>query len=128
MGILQRRQPFDPGDRHTSPRHTGPAAGVPDGRDARSHRDRSDGHRDLAADARAAAMTPTPVGVGARALLVAARADNAELEALLRGLGYQPVLIKGTDQVAGVRDPVSLCLIDLRQNGEALRSARAVRS
>jgi len=71
---------------------------------------------------------PHVVPSGSRALLVAGRSDHAELEALLRGLGYQPVLVKGADQVAAVRDPVSLCLIDLRQNGEALRSARAVRT
>ena len=40
-------------------------------------------------------------------------------------MGYQPVLVSGSEQVAAQRDPVSLCLIDLRQNGEALRSARA---
>jgi two-component system nitrogen regulation response regulator NtrX len=65
---------------------------------------------------------------GSRALLVAGRSDHTELEALLRGLGYQPVLVRGAEQVAAMRDPVSLCLIDLRQNGEALRSARAVRT
>ena len=65
---------------------------------------------------------------GTRALLVAGRSDHAELEALLVGMGYQPVLINGSQQMAALRDPVSLCLIDLRQNGEALRSARAVRA
>src|SRR5438309_4903985 len=128
MGNLQRRNPFDDGDRHATPRKSGPAPRVSAGRDARSDRDRSDRFRDLAADAGSAAMTPHAVPAGSRALLIAGRSDHAELETLLRGLGYQPVLVRGADQVAAVRDPVSLCLIDLRQNGEALRSARAVRT
>jgi DNA-binding NtrC family response regulator len=63
-----------------------------------------------------------------RAILVAARSEHAELEGLLRRVGYQPVIVSGSEQVAALRDPVSLCLIDLRHNGEALRSARAVRT
>jgi len=74
-------------------------------------------------------MSPAPaIQYGTRALLIAGRSDHAELEALLVGMGYQPVLINGAQQMAALRDPVSLCLIDLRQNGEALRSARAVRA
>jgi DNA-binding NtrC family response regulator len=74
-------------------------------------------------------MSPAhAIQAGTRALLVAGRSDHAELEALLIGMGYQPVLINGSQQMAALRDPVSLCLIDLRQNGEALRSARAVRA
>jgi two-component system, NtrC family, nitrogen regulation response regulator NtrX len=68
------------------------------------------------------------VQAGTRAVLVAGRSDHAELEALLRTMGYQPVVVSGSEQMASLRDPVSLCLIDLRQNGEALRSARAVRA
>ena len=65
----------------------------------------------------------------ARALLVAGRSDHAELEALLRGVGYYPLFVDGADQVASMREPVSLCLIDLRETGnEALRSARAFRA
>ena len=69
-----------------------------------------------------------PPQAGTRALLVAGRSDHAELEGLLRGMGYHPVLVSSADQMAALRDPISLCLIDLRQNGEALRSARAVRA
>ena len=73
-------------------------------------------------------IAPHTTAAGTRALLVAGRSDHAELEALLRGMGYQPVLVSGSDQMAALRDPVALCLIDLRQNGEALRSARAARA
>ena len=72
--------------------------------------------------------TATALQTGTRALLLAGRSDHADLEALLRGMGYQPVLVNGSEQMAAMRDPVSLCLIDLRENGEALRSARVVRA
>jgi DNA-binding NtrC family response regulator len=62
------------------------------------------------------------------ALLLSGRHDQHELEMLLRGVGFQPVLVDGADQVTSLRDPVSLCLIDLRENGDAIRSARAFRT
>src|SRR5439155_10044454 len=73
-------------------------------------------------------MSPVQGQQTGRALLVAGRSDHEELEALLRGMGYQTLVVHAADQMAALRDPVSLCLIDLRQNGEALRSARAVRA
>jgi DNA-binding NtrC family response regulator len=62
------------------------------------------------------------------ALLVAGQSERHDLESLLRGIGYAPVAVDSADLVHGVTDPVALCLIDLRQNGEALRTARAVRA
>ena len=47
---------------------------------------------------------------------------------LLRGLGYQAVPVDSADAMNALKEPVSLCLIDLRENGEALRCARAVRA
>jgi len=61
------------------------------------------------------------------ALLVAGRSELPELERLLRGIGYRPMTIDAAD-LAEVHEPVALCLVDLRQNGEALRMARAVRT
>lgn len=61
------------------------------------------------------------------ALMVSARAGQDEVATLLRSLGYEPVAVKGADGVAAHRGPVPLCLIDLQENGEALRVARAVR-
>ena len=52
------------------------------------------------------------------ALLVAGRADHAELEELLRALGYQPVLIRGAEQMAGLRDPVSRGASNRRNDGK----------
>jgi DNA-binding NtrC family response regulator len=62
------------------------------------------------------------------ALVVAGRAEIADLEALLRSMGYLPVPVDSADVVQTVQEPVALCVIDLRQNGEALRTARAVRA
>jgi len=62
------------------------------------------------------------------ALLVAGRSEHHELEALLRSLGFQPLLVAGPDEMPASREPVALCLIDLRENGEAIRSARAFRT
>src|SRR5262249_31346394 len=50
------------------------------------------------------------------------------MEELLRGLGFDPVPIDGSEAANGLRYPVSLCLVDLRQNGEAMKIARAVRT
>ena len=79
-------------------------------------------------------MTPTTYpssvaqGAATRALVVAGRGRHEELEALLRGMGYHTVAVENAESVSAVRDQVSLCLIDLRENGEALRSARAFRA
>lgn len=62
------------------------------------------------------------------AILFAGPDAAQDLEALLLGMGYLPVPLNGADAVSSVREPVALCLLDLRQNGEALRTARAVRS
>lgn len=62
------------------------------------------------------------------ALLVANRAEQADVAVLLRGLGFHAVHVEGADAMAALRQTVSLCLIDLRENGEALRIARTVRA
>jgi two-component system, NtrC family, nitrogen regulation response regulator NtrX len=62
------------------------------------------------------------------ALLVAGQSDIADLESLLRGMGYLPVPVESADMVHTVQEPVALCVIDLRGNGDALRTARAVRA
>jgi DNA-binding NtrC family response regulator len=43
-------------------------------------------------------------------------------------VGFQPLLVAGPDEMPASREPVALCLIDLRENGEAIRSARAFRT
>ena len=62
------------------------------------------------------------------ALLVAGRSEQHDLESLLRGMGYLPVRLDSADLVPSAQESVALCVIDLRQNGEALRTARAVRA
>ena len=62
------------------------------------------------------------------ALLVASRAEQADVAVLLRGLGFNAVQVEGADALNALREPLSLCLIDLRENGDALRVARAVRA
>ncbi len=61
------------------------------------------------------------------ALVVAGPAEQAELDSLLRGMGYLPVPVPSADVAPAVPGPVALCILDLRQNGEALRTARVVR-
>jgi len=62
------------------------------------------------------------------ALLVAGQSEMAGLESMLRGMGYLPLPMESADLVQAVQEPVALCIIDLRGNGEALRTARAVRA
>jgi DNA-binding NtrC family response regulator len=64
----------------------------------------------------------------ATALLATGRSADAGAERVLRELGFDTVHIGGTEEVKDFTEPVSLCLIDLRENGEALRIARAVRA
>jgi DNA-binding NtrC family response regulator len=62
------------------------------------------------------------------ALIFAGSGDLQDLEVLLRELGFTPVPLARADFAHAARDSVALCLIDLRQNGEALRTARLVRT
>lgn len=62
------------------------------------------------------------------ALLVAEGPTQVDLAAVLRELGYDPLPVSSADRVQAVHEPVALCVIDLRQNGEALRTVRAVRT
>src|SRR5215475_11236846 len=62
------------------------------------------------------------------ALLVASRAEQADVAVLLRGLGFHAVHVASAEAMNALREPLSLCLIDLRENGDALRVARAVRA
>ena len=62
------------------------------------------------------------------ALLVANRSEQADVAVLLRGLGFHALHVEGADAMTALREPVSLCLIDLRENGDALRMARVVRA
>jgi DNA-binding NtrC family response regulator len=74
------------------------------------------------------AATLTAQRVSTTALLVAGKGEEAEFSALLRTVGYEPLLVHSTEAMNGVKAPVSVCLIDLRQNGDAIRMARAIRS
>jgi DNA-binding NtrC family response regulator len=62
------------------------------------------------------------------ALLVVGHSEEPELGALVRGLGFQPLRVDTAEILNGFTDPIALCLLDLRQNGEALRIARTIRS
>ena len=62
------------------------------------------------------------------ALLAAGLSSRDDMEALLRELGFSAVHVDGRDSLRDFTDPVALCLIDLRENGEALRITRAVRA
>ncbi len=73
-------------------------------------------------------MTMTTVSQGLSTALLVASGGHQELETLLRGVGFQPVVVNGSHEVPALRSPVSLCLVDLRANGEAIRSARTFRA
>lgn len=62
------------------------------------------------------------------ALVAASGAVPADVNALLIELGFDAVPIERSDSVADFDEVIALCLVDLRDNGEALRIARAVRS
>jgi len=62
------------------------------------------------------------------ALLVVGHGDEPELGDLVRALGFQPLRVDTAEILRGFSDPVGLCLLDLRQNGEAIRIARTIRS
>jgi DNA-binding NtrC family response regulator len=72
--------------------------------------------------------TSTPAQLASTALLVVGRGDEPELEGLVRALGFQPVRVESAELLNGFSDPIGLCLVDLRQNGEAIRIARMVRN
>lgn len=74
------------------------------------------------------AATLTAQRVSTAALLVAGGDEEAEFSALLRAVGYEPLLVDGVDAMNGLKASVSVALLDLRQNGEAIRMARAIRS
>lgn len=68
------------------------------------------------------------IEISSTALIPSTSAERAEMEDLVRGMGFLPVPVDGTDAATSVRAPVSLCLVDLRQNGEAMKIARVVRA
>jgi DNA-binding NtrC family response regulator len=62
------------------------------------------------------------------ALLIASADARPDLTALLHARGYAAVPVDDVETLQDVRDTVTLCLIDLSRNGEAIRAARAVRT
>ena len=68
------------------------------------------------------------VQTAAIAFFATGREAAADVEALLGELGYDAVPLDTKDSISDFDEPVSLCLVDLRDNGDALRIARAVRA
>jgi two-component system nitrogen regulation response regulator NtrX len=62
------------------------------------------------------------------ALLAARTTSDDGIGEILRELGFDAVQVDGKASVDEFLDPISLCVVDLQENGEALRIARAVRS
>lgn len=62
------------------------------------------------------------------ALLATGRSADAGAEAVLRELGFDTVRVDSSEGIKDFDEPIALCLVDLCQNGDALRVARAVRS
>jgi two-component system, NtrC family, response regulator HydG len=64
----------------------------------------------------------------ATALIAAGKSTQDDFLAILEKLGFSTIPVDGKDALEAITEPVSLCVIDLRDNGDALRIARAVRS
>jgi hypothetical protein len=62
------------------------------------------------------------------ALLATRSTSDDGVSEILRELGFDAVQINGKDSVDDFLEPISLCVVDLQENGDALRIARAVRS
>jgi len=62
------------------------------------------------------------------ALLLARDTEQHDLASLVREMGYEPVRVAAAESAQAIREPVALCIVDLRQNGEALRTVRAIRT
>ncbi|MFN7917512.1 MAG: sigma 54-interacting transcriptional regulator [Vicinamibacterales bacterium] len=73
-------------------------------------------------------ITTTATLAERAALVVAGPAEQEDLAQLLRTMGYLPVPVDSAELAQAVPSSVALCVIDLRQNGEALRTARVVRT
>lgn len=73
-------------------------------------------------------ITTTATLAERAALVVAGPAEQEDLAQLLRTMGYLPVPVDSAELAQAVPASVVLCVIDLRQNGEALRTARVVRA
>ncbi|MDR1989813.1 MAG: sigma 54-interacting transcriptional regulator [Acidobacteriaceae bacterium] len=72
-------------------------------------------------------MTTTTLAT-ATALFIATDTDRSNAATLLKTIGFNPVEVSNVDAVTACRDSVTLCLVDLRANGEALKVVRAVRA
>ena len=62
------------------------------------------------------------------AVLATGSAPDPDLKASLKELGFDTVHVDGKDAISEFTDPVALCLVDLQDNGDALRMARALRA
>lgn len=62
------------------------------------------------------------------AVLVVSGPEPGPLAALIRDRGYDLLVARRADALAARDTPVSLCIVDLAANGEALKAARAIRA
>lgn len=68
------------------------------------------------------------VAPSSTALLVTGTAARIEIEGILRDMGYATIHVDAREAMRNRIEPVSLCLIDLHENGDAVRIARAMRA
>src|SRR5689334_4304795 len=73
-------------------------------------------------------QTTAAVQLAPTALLIVGHADEPEIAALVRASGFEPLRVDTAEVLNGVSAAVGLCVVDLRQNGEAIRIARVIRS
>jgi DNA-binding NtrC family response regulator len=76
---------------------------------------------------RGAAYDPPAPAPAQTALILTGPDTQEDLADLLRARGYSPVPY-GSERLRALRQPVSLCVVDLRRNGDAIRAVRQVRA
>jgi DNA-binding NtrC family response regulator len=62
------------------------------------------------------------------AVIVAGRGSEADVATLVTTLGYRAMRITGADALQSLPESIALCLVDLKDNAEAMRVVRAVRT
>src|SRR6266511_1638982 len=109
MGNLLGGHARGDGARHQGRRQARPAPDLPAGRHPFPDRSGSERNGYISSDL---PIMPTQVAAPT-ALLVASRAEQADVAVLLRGLGFHAVQVDSADAMNALREPLSLCLIDL---------------
>jgi two-component system nitrogen regulation response regulator NtrX len=70
----------------------------------------------------------TRVQAVATALLATGKKPESDITGILQELGFDTIPIEAKDALTDFGEPIALCVVDLRENGDAMRIARSVRT